>query len=104
MWRGDSGRGETGRTLQRDDLHAGVRQFLDDPKPERIVPTDDDVVLHAEHRSGDRPIAKGERGGQYIRDRDGIIVACVFDDEYDPDARAEIASFIVRAVNAGEEG
>jgi hypothetical protein len=47
-----------------------------------------------------RQLAHGERGEQFIRGPDGIIVAEVFDDERDPDRMGADAAFIVRACNA----
>jgi uncharacterized protein (DUF849 family) len=43
-------------------LRAGVFQFLDDPHPERIVTTHDDVPAHLQNATAEKPVAKGEDG------------------------------------------
>ena len=55
-------RGQSVWRLQRHDSRAGVVQLLDDPHPERIVTTHDDVPAHLQNATAEKPVATGEDG------------------------------------------
>jgi uncharacterized protein (DUF849 family) len=73
---GNSGCTQTLWRLQCHDAGAGVMQFLDDPHPERIVSTHDDVPTHPQNATAEKPLARGENG-QMPTSTKTYVKACI---------------------------